>query len=195
VKSRFRPGGAGLLGISYGVWVAIGAAVVLVVLAGRMSPRAPLVLRPGWHRGRAGKIGLLLGLIVVAGAATFGTINSAKLTADAAPDRGPLPGEVRGKLPECAKGFPIPAGVTPQRGFEGSCQAQLMSDRPAKDVAEAFRSALDGAGWKYTVAQQTEQSFVYSLTAPRCATLAVVEASGGSIVAVVFTPCASPSPS
>jgi hypothetical protein len=44
-----------------------------------MSPRAPLVLRPGWYRDRAGAFGLALVVIVVAGSAVFGAVNSPSL--------------------------------------------------------------------------------------------------------------------
>lgn len=197
VKSRIRPSVVGFsLSTSYGVWIAIGAAALLVVLAGRMSPRAPLVFRPGWHRGRAGTVGALVLLAVIAGSAVFGATNSPKLTAGSTTNPDLFRGTVRGKLPECAKGFPIPSGVKPEFGFDTAttCQAQLSSTQSSTKLIAAFKSSLTSAKWTFTEVKGAAGSSIFSITKPRCATLAVVPDRTGSVVAVSFTSCPSATP-
>ena len=197
VKSRIRPTLAELvLTTSNRVFITIGAAAVLIVLAGRMSPRAPLVLQPGWHRGRAGTVGLLVLIIVIAGAAVFGATNSPTLTADSRLNPDAFRGTVRGRVPDCAREFPHPTGLTPQYGFDtgSSCQALLSSSQAPAPLVEAFRKTLAAARWKFTEDERAPGSVVFTITGPRCAILAVVPAEGGASVALAFTPCSSPSP-
>lgn len=197
VKSRLRPSVLTFgLTTSYGVWVAIGAAALLVVLAGRMSPRAPLVFRPGWHRGRAGTIGLVILLAVVAGSAVFGATNSPKLTADSTGNPDLFRGTVRNKIPDCAKGFPLPSGLKPEFGFDTAttCQAQLTSTQSSTAIIAAFKTTLAAAKWTFTEVKGAAGSSVFSITKPRCATLAVIPDRNGSLIAVSFTRCPSPTP-
>lgn len=196
VKSRIRPSLASFsLTTSYGVWITIGVAALLVVLAGRMSPRAPLVFRPGWHRGRAGVVGLVMILAVIAGSAVFGATNSPKLVAESSnPDL--FKGTVRGRLPDCAEGFPFPTGVKPEFGFDTAttCQAQLSSTQDSTALINAFKASLKSAKWTFTEVKGAAGSSVFSITKPRCATLAVVPDRTGSIIAVSFTTCPPPTP-
>jgi hypothetical protein len=197
VKSRMRPSVAGLgLGTSYGVWIAIIVAALLVLLAGRMSPRAPLVVRPGWQRGRAGTIGLAVLLVVIAGSAVFGATNGPKQPTASAPNPDLFKGTVRGKIPKCAKGFPFPSGLKPEYGFDtgSSCQAQLSSTRKSTDLIKAFRAALKAGKWTFTEVKGQPGSAVFSITKPRCATLAVIPAEKGAAVAIAFTPCPTTRP-
>jgi len=196
IKSRFRPGPKDLLTASYGVWIAIGLAALLIVLAGRMSPHAPLVVRPGWHKARAGIAGLAVLAVVAAGSAVFGTINTTSLKPTVGGSDA-FAGTVRGKLPNCAKGFPLPPGVKPQYGFDtgGACQAQLSSDKSSADLTSAFKALMTKNHYKYTEVTGAPGSTVFTITKPRCATLAVVPAESGSIIAVAFTPCTSGTPS
>ena len=192
VKSRFRPGPANFLGASYGVWVAIGAAALLIILAGRMSPHAPLVLRPGWMRGKAGVVGMVVLGVMVAGSAVFGVTNKPSLTAEGGPDV--FPGTVRGRLPDCAKGFPVPRDVKPELGFGtgSTCQAQLTSSRSPTELAVAFRELLKSNRYTFTEVAGAPGSTVFTITKPRCATLAVVPGETGSVAAVAFSICATP---
>ena len=193
VKSRYRPGLEGLLGVSWGLWVGLGAAFLLAFLAGRMSPHAPLVRRPKWYRQKGGAIAALVLLAVIAGAAAFGTINSASLT-DAPIDTGDLPGLVRGRLPDCAGSFPLPEIVKPVQGVEQPCQAHLQSERPSAEVVAAMKDTLERAGWTVAVGE-TGATSTLTLTKPQCATVAVVVSDPGSVAVVAFGICSTPSPS
>jgi hypothetical protein len=196
IKRWMQPGPSGLLDASYGVWVAIVAALLLVVVAGRMSPQAPLVRRPGWQKGTAGLVGMIVLGVVVAGSAVFATINEASL--QATNPRGDLfAGTVRGRMPDCAKDFPLPEGVKPQYGFGtgATCQAQLTSAASPAEVTAAFKKLLTSKKWTYAEVKGAPGSTILTITKPRCATLAVVpDPEAGAIAAVAFTPCASPSP-
>ncbi|MEX2554784.1 MAG: hypothetical protein WEB06_04030 [Actinomycetota bacterium] len=193
IKSRYRPGAEGLLGVSWGLWVGLGAAFLLAFLAGRMSPHAPLVRRPKWYRQKGGALAALLLLVVIAGAAVFGTMNSASLTG-APIDSGDLPGLVRGRLPTCAGAFPLPEIVKPVQGVEQPCQAHLQSERSAEEVVAAMKDTLERAGWSVGVGESGTTSTL-TLTKPQCATVAVIEADQGSVALVAFGICATPSPS
>jgi hypothetical protein len=195
VKSRLRPSILSFsFTTSYGVWIAIGAAALLVVLAGRMSPRAPLVFRPGWHRGRAGTVGLVLLLAVIAGSAVFGATNSPNFS-DGSSNPQTFPGSVKG-LPECAKGFPFPSGVKPEFGFDTTttCQAQLSSTQSSTKLIDALKSSLKSGKWTFTEVKGAAGSSVFTITKPRCATLAIVPDRTGSVVAISFTSCPSATP-
>ena len=195
IKSRFRPGPADLLSTAYGAWIAIGVSAVLIILAGRMSPHAPLVVRPGWHKARAGIIGVIVLGLVVAGSAVFGATNKAALTPSSSPGDA-FAGTVRGRLPDCAKGFELPAGVKPEYGFGtgGVCQAQLTSTKSSADLTTDFRALLKKNKYVFTELTGAPGSTVFTITKPRCATLAVVPAETGSIAAIAFTTCTSPTP-
>jgi hypothetical protein len=195
VKSRIRPTLGDLeLATSNRVFIAVGAAAVLIVLAGRMSPRAPLVLRPGWHRGRAGTAGLVVLMIVIAGAAVFGATNSPTLTQGS---RGPstFPGSVRG-LPDCAKGLPVPSGLKADFGYDTGavCQALLLSTQEQAPVLEALKMKLTAARWTFSQRPGPGGSLSLVVTKPRCATIQVVQTDTGSAVVVGFTPCETPTP-
>jgi len=189
IKTKFRPGSQGLLTASYGLWIAIGLSVVLIILAGRMSPHAPLVVRPGWHKARAGAVGVVVLAVVVAGSAVFGATNKASLTPHTSTDQ--FSGTVRGKLPDCAKDFPLPPGVKPDYGFGSgsSCQVQLLSTKSSADLTAAFRAILRQNHYVFTEVTGAPGSTVFTITKPRCATLAVVPAETGSLAAVAFSIC------
>jgi hypothetical protein len=190
VKSRYRPGAEGVLGISWGLWVGLGAAFALAFLAGRMSPHAPLVRRPKWYRQKGGAIGALILLIVVAGAAVFGTINKTAPLGFTGVDLGNLPGVVQGRIPDCAGDFPLPAIVKPTLGVEQPCRADFQSDRPVAEVAAAMKATLEQGGWAVAV-RETGAITTLTLTKPKCATAAVVAAEEGSVVVVAFGVCAT----
>jgi len=193
IKSRYRPGGEGLLGISWGLWVGLGSAFVLAFLAGRMAPQAPLVRRPRWYREKGGGVAAIVILLVIAGSAVFGAINKTPPLGFAPTPSGDLPGLVRGKIPDCAEGFPVPSIVRPVQGVEQPCQAHLQSDRPAAEVVAAMRQSLQQAGWTATVGE-TGGTTTLNITSPKCATAAVVGAEGGSVAVVAFGICTTPTP-
>jgi hypothetical protein len=196
VKSRFHPGVSGLLGTSWGVWIAIALSAGLIILAGRMAPHAPFVLRPGWARGRAGIVGLSVLAIVVAGSAVFGATNSASLRPSGRDSRS-FSGSVSGKLPECAKGFALPAGLKPEFGFGAgtACSFELTSAQTPVQVAKAFKTLFKAKRYTYSIDPGAPGSTVFSVTKPRCAKVAIVPGMKGSIVGVSFTSaCPTPSP-
>lgn len=191
VKSRFRPGTAGLLGLSYGLWIAIGAAVLLIIVAGRMSPHGALVLRPGWFRGRAGALGAALLLVAGGGAAAFATMNDASVIPQ--PPSRQQPGVVTGRMPECAQGYELPAGVKPIQAGENPCQVQLQSEKPAAEVLAAFKANLTRAGATF---QELRTAAAPSLvvTKPRCHTIIVIGNEPGSVAVIAFDVCGQQSP-
>jgi hypothetical protein len=190
IKSRARPGPEGLLTTSYGAWIAIGLAAVLIILAGRMSPHAPLVVRPGWHKARAGIIGIVILSVVVAGSAVFGATNKASTSTES----GFLAGTVQGRLPDCADKFPLPPGVKPDFGFGTGtvCQAQLSSTKNSAVLTKEFRALLTKQKYTFTELTGAPGSTVFTITKPRCTTLAVVPSETGSLVAISFTSCQVP---
>jgi hypothetical protein len=198
VKTRWRPDVLSVsITPSYGVWIAIVAAALLVIFGGRMSPRAPLVMRPGWQRMRGGALGAALLILVVAGSAVFGVVNSPSKQPGAVANPDLFKGTVRNKVPDCAKDFPLPAGVKPELGFDtgSTCQAQLTSTQGSVAVIDLARTALKNAKWTFTEVKGAAGSSVFSITKPRCATLAIVPTERGSLVALAYTRCASPTPS
>jgi hypothetical protein len=200
LKSRFRPG-SDLFGVGWGIYVAIGAAVPLLLIAGRMSPHAPLVVRPGWFRGRAGRIGIVVIAVVLAGGATFATRNAVDLKGTVGTNRRLPPGTVRG-LPKCAESFPLPKNTKPTFGVGDkdapTCQAYFSDERSLADTVAAFKEALDKDGWVYTTQQQSPAVTQFDISKPRCGQLYVVsntpQGGGGSLAYATFGPCNTPGP-
>ena len=193
IKSRYRPGPEGLLNISWGLWVGLVAAFVLAFLAGRMAPQAPLVRRPRWYREKGGALAAAVLLVVIAGSAVFGAINKMEPLGFTPTPSGEVPGLVRGRLPDCAGEFPVPSIVRPVQGVEQPCQAHLQSDRPAAEVVAALRQSLQSAGYRVTVGE-TGGTTTLNITAPTCATAAVVGTDQGTVAVVAFGVCASATP-
>lgn len=193
IKSRYRPGAEGTLGIGWALWLGLGAAFLLAFLAGRMSPHAPLVRRPKWYREKGGVLAAVLIVAVVAGASVFGAINKTEPVGAFDGGTGDLPGLVRGRLPDCAGSFPVPSIMRPIQGLEQPCQAHLQSERPATEVVNAMRQALTEAGWKVTVGE-TQGTTTLNITAPSCATAAVVGTDEGSVSVIAFGICATGTP-
>ncbi|MGH2727396.1 MAG: hypothetical protein ACRDKS_10555 [Actinomycetota bacterium] len=197
IKSRWRPG-EGVLEIDrLGLFVGLAAAFALAFLAGRMAPHAAMVRRPKWYRSKAGSLGLLFIVALAAGAATFGSINETSLLGTPLPD-GQYRAIVRGRLPDCAGEFPLPAIVKPLQGVEApSCLAHLQSDKPPDQVVAAIKTTLSEAGWTVTEGDTTAANTTLNVSEPRCATIGVVGGGPGqgSIAIVAFGVCTTPSPS
>jgi hypothetical protein len=213
VKARFKPEYETTVHLKVGldnkIWIAVAAGLALALLAGRASGKTPFVAVPGWLRGRAGKIGLAVLLVIVAGGAAFGLTNKYKpatTSAGGVTPGGAAPSTVRGKLPDCAKGFPVPAIAKPYSGqssnANNTCVALLTSQSKATDVANAFRAALTKAGYKFTVKAGVGGATVITLTSPRCGNLQIVaiaqtpstKAIGNSFASLILTPCAGATP-
>lgn len=207
VKARFRPGlppelGGIRMGVGWGIWLAVVAGIAVALLAARMGPRAPLVLRPGWYRAAGGRLGAsVLGLALVC-ASAFGVTQSFDLQAalQARQTPGPTGNIVRGRLPGCARRIPVPRGVKALAGVEPSgqqavCVAQLGSSLTPARLAALYKRELRKAGWTFTVPQQQGSFQTLSLTGPRCGSMYFVQAqSGGSVAQVALTECRQPTP-
>lgn len=165
---------------SLGIWVALGAAFVLAILAGRMSPRASVVLLPGWYRGTAGVTGAAVLLIAIGGGVGLGFVNDAGGVSAPKVER---PSEVKadiapkGTLHRCARGFPIPAGFTidesssRKAGNFEVCIVTLSSKQDVKKLNPVVQSALKKAGWKFNVIAATDVLVQLELKAPSCGTV------------------------
>lgn len=209
LKARLRPSLFGVrpMGSTWGTWVAIGAAFLLAFAAGRMSGSAPLVLLPGWHRDKPGRLGAGLLVAVLAGAVAFGVVNGYRPGPSlAGPDANPsafptalptkTPVVLQGKLPKCAAGFPLPPGATPEQGVESSpevpsCVFTSRTEASSADVLKFFQQKLPPAGWKFELDRQSGSFTILRLTAPKCGTVAITPAPDqkGNRIAVVLTAC------
>jgi hypothetical protein len=166
-----------------------------------MGPRAPLVLRAGWYRARGGRLGASVLGLALAGAAVFGATSSFDLQAGLrgqAPQA--TPNVIRGRLPGCARGIPVPAGVTPLLGYGPSgpqalCIAQLESSLTPARLAALYKRELRKRGWTFDVPRQQGGFQTLLLKRPRCGSAAFVQAQNGrSIVQIALTDCPRPVP-
>ncbi|MCA1833891.1 MAG: hypothetical protein ABR548_02365 [Actinomycetota bacterium] len=198
LKARLRPTIAPLglkFSVSAGVWIAIGAALALALLAGRVSGKSPFVPVPGWWRGKAGKIGLALLAVVVVGSAAFGLTSTYKppKAGSGSSALPPSPGVVKGKIPDCAKGFPIPSGIKPFTGSGGAtCVAIFQTTMKAPATVAAFKAALTKAGYKFTSQTAGQGSTSIRLTGPRCGSISIVAPQQGPVyISLVLSRCAA----
>lgn len=209
LKRFARPEGFNVVGVSanpfaMGFWVALVAGVALALLASKLSKNAPIVLLPGWFRGRAGKVGAgVVALSLVAGVA-FGMANDAGSALEAA-RRGTIDASVGGLtpqlqegLPECIgdAGFPVPRGITPVEGFGRDeptqlCTAIFSGTAGVGTIQNAFTRSLDEASWEYSVLDATAanpNTRMLAITAPQCGTLQIVQAGEDRRITVVLSP-------
>jgi hypothetical protein len=194
------------LGHAWGAWVAIGASFVLAFAAGRMSGSAPLVMLPGWHRGRSGRVGAVVLLAVIAGSAVFGfaneyspggTLAGPRTNPSAFPSSFPAtqPPVLQGKFPKCAGKFPRPQGVKPETAIDGTgtqpCVFTMNATLSQSDVVKFYQQQLKAAGWTFAIERQTKDFTTMSLKSPRCGTLAVTPTPDrkGIRIAVVLQDC------
>jgi hypothetical protein len=178
--------GGGTLGSARGIFIALGAAILVALLAGRLSTGTSFVIRPGWLRESGGKlVAAILVVALIAGIA-FGLTNKAGDAKGAAPPKGSSITPVQG-LPQCAKrlGFPVPSRVKPTTGIEpiggvGYCVAQFTTTLSVTKAFRRYQTALAKAGWSFkTSAQpQTSSARALELTRPQCGTLSFVGRKG-----------------
>lgn len=188
------------MGPAWGTWLSLVAAVGLALLAGRMSPRAPLVWIPGWYRGTAGRAGVLVLGGVLAGSLGFGLANDSTPGGATGGASSPIT-PIKGKLPKCAKELPVLKGLRPTVGYESSrgatgiCVAQLTGRKSVRTFAKAYETALGRDGWKFSTTQNTKTIVLYQLTKPRCGSVLISKTPtvGGTNVTLTLNPCA-PSP-
>lgn len=182
VKSRFVPNfslyGQETRGI--GIWVALAAGFGLAIFAGRMLPRASVVLLPGWYRGAAGVTGAAILVAALAGGLAFGFVNDAgggKSGAAANPLKTEI---VKGRLHRCARGLPVPAGLKVSESSRRSagtfdvCVVSMGSSQMSvKSATAVFQAALKKAGWRFTVKSETAPFAQFELKTPRCGVVVI----------------------
>lgn len=193
----FEPAGP----IDGGYWLAIVASVGVALLASRLSKDAPFLTIPGWFAGRAGKIGAgILAFSLIAGVAfafttDFGSAARPNFGSAGGNDEVP---QLQQGLPSCItdSGFPVPEGVQPSQGYgndeQNICTAIFTSDRSVKQLDKAYRAALKQADWGFQVlkgaAGGSENARVYSITAPECGTLQILNTEQSRSISVVIGP-------
>lgn len=204
IKLRALPQDAsGAMERSWGVFVAIGAAFILAFLAGRMSGSAPFTTIPGWFRGRAGKLGVAM-LVVVAGASAALGVTLNQGPADLKPGSANPGNVLQGKFPACSRGFPRVDDAKPLQGFEGAgsagCVFTYTSEKTSDQILTFYKSELTKAGYRYEelTSRGDAAGIALRLTAPTCGQMAIQPAAqGGKGVTVIIAfggPCPSTSP-
>lgn len=195
IKRFLPPEGFGILGMfDGGFLLGLVGGVGVAMLASRLSKDTPVVMLPGWFRGRAGAIGATILVMALGAGVAFGLMNSVQKAREQAFDQrpGPVPtisAPPREKgLPACAKRlkFPVPAGVTPVSGHglgqPDTCQAELTSKLTIKQLEGLYRAALRDAGWKFSVIPTgTEMAILFQIEKPTCGTFAVTRAKGEKV--------------
>lgn len=204
IKLRALPQDAsGVMERSWGVFVAIGAAFILAFLSGRMSGSAPFTTIPGWFRGRAGKLGVAM-LVVVAGASAALGVTLNQGPADLKPGSAKPSNVLQGKFPACSRGFPRVDDAKPLQGFEGAgsagCVFTYTSEKTSDQILTFYKSELTKAGYRYEelASRGDAAGIALKLTAPTCGQMAIQPAAqGGKGVTVIIAfggPCPSTSP-
>lgn len=198
---------------SWGAWVAIASAFLLAFVAGRMSSATPLVTIPGWFRGRAGRIGIALMLVVAGGAAAFGmtnTVDVQKLATGRTGGRtGNLsspPSVVQNAYPKCAKEFPKPTDAQPKSGVESKqgtpCVFTFEHTSSIDQMLAFYKRELTKAGYEYQVQSSkvpTVPGHALTFSSPECGQMSIQRAAGAkttTVIVVVGGKCITlPSPS
>jgi hypothetical protein len=187
--------------------------LLLAFMAGRMTSGPPLVIIPGWRRGREGAIGLALALVVVVGGIALGVTKSGSLDTvirnkqnSALPGGGTNAGGSRpsafkpliGKFPACASSIPSPPGAKPETAVEQSsttpCIWVMNAESKPDAILSFYRTALQKDGFTYTVSQSNAAGSTLSFTGKKCGNISIQNAQPGkkgSRVAVYLAPCPS----
>lgn len=162
------------------LFVSLLLAVALALWAGRISSSAPFVIRPGWFKRAAGKLGAAILIVSLLAGVAFGVLNGGSNDLSAAPTkRNQPPAKILGE-PPCLKTykFPVPAGIKAEYGLPSNepCIAVFFSELKAATVDSRLRAALTNAGWKYSRAKAVKGTSTgdfrqLSLTKPSCGTV------------------------
>ena len=174
--------------------IAFVPAVALALLGGYTSTHAPFVVKPGWQRSRAGKLGAGILIVAVLGGLIVGfTVKPAE------PKRATAPVSVKG-TPACGKTFPKPAGLTPVTGTTADfppngelCSMTLSSTLTPAQVFSRYDAAFKKAKWTYTVPQRGTSklpSWKIQISKPVCGTVTIQNVAKGSSVTALTAPCA-----
>lgn len=209
IKLRAVPKEQGIqMGWNWGIIVAIVAAFVLAFLAGRMSGSMPFTTIPGWFKGRAGKIGLAVLVLAVAGSAAFGVtqnISPYSLATDGGDggDGGLGNSVLRDQFPKCAEGFPRPADAKPREGVEQrgqiSCVFTYATAMTPDELLKFYETELKKAGYTFTPIPSRGEGVGHAMTftAPKCGSMSLQRAQGASesnVIVAVGGPCPTARP-
>lgn len=211
IKLRAVPKEQGIqMGWNWGIIVAIVAAFALAFLAGRMSGSMTFTTIPGWFRGKAGKIGLAVLLLSIAGSAAFGITQNvspyALATGRPSQDagNGGLPSNVlRDQFPNCAEGFPRPDDAKPREGVEqkgqSPCVFTYATEMTPDELLEFYSTELKKEGWTFTPIPSRGEGVGHAMTfsAPKCGSMSMQRAQGASdsnVIVAVGGPCPTARP-
>jgi hypothetical protein len=181
------------------IFVSLALALGLALLAGFASSNAAFVLRPGWLKGRAGRIGVVVMVLALAGGLSFGFTNTAVSTA-VPTARAPQPASTYKGLPPCARTYkmPTPAGFTPLSGTQlkgfANCNALFTTGIGLDQGYKRFAAALQEAGWKVTPGRSGTAYRTAGLRGRLCGNLTLITQTPKVVVAQVILNSLCPSP-
>jgi hypothetical protein len=181
------------------IFVSLAFALGLALLAGIASSNAAFVLRPGWLKGRAGRIGVVVLVIALAGGLSFGFTNTAVSTA-VPKARAPQPASTYKGLPPCARTYkmPTPVGFTPLSGTQikgfTNCNALFTTTIGLDPGYKRFVAALQKAGWTVTPGRSGASYRTAGLRGRLCGNLTLITQTPKVVVAQVILNSLCPSP-
>ncbi len=183
------------------LFVSLVLAVGLALFAGRISSGAPFVMRPGWFKSAAGKLGAAILIVAIAAGTAFGVMNGGETPLASAGQGGKTPTLIKG-LPDCVKKykFPIPEGFKPVNGYAdettGSCIATLSTRLSVSDAYAKYQAALKAANWTFAKAKATKGQRFRSLTlkSPRCGFVTIAGVGKVEQMYVQLQDCAALNP-
>jgi hypothetical protein len=181
------------------IFASLGFALALALIAGIASSNAAFVLRPGWWKGPAGRIGAIVVVIALAGGLAFGFTNTAVST-EVPSVRTPQPASTFKGLPPCARTYhmPTPDGFTPLSGSQirgiASCNALFTTGIGLDPGFRRFVAALQKAGWTVTPGRSGPSYRLASLRGRLCGNLTLITQSPKVVLAQVILNSLCPSP-
>ena len=183
------------------LFLSMGLAIGLALLAGVASSNAAFVLRPGWWKGAGGRIGAAVLVVALAGGLSFGLTNTAVSTTIPQVQAN-SPAITSKGLPPCAKRLhvPTPNGFTAVLGTEirsiNQCAVQYSSSLSLPTAFDRFVGALRGSGWTVQAGRSSPMYRLASLSGPTCGSLTVAVTQSKVLVALVnLSPCPVVTPS
>ncbi|MHB8510557.1 MAG: hypothetical protein ACYDCC_00085 [Actinomycetota bacterium] len=178
------PGGSPAMSFHWLIFIAAGAALILAMLAGRMSKISPFAAVHNWFAEKAGKIGALLLVLAVGGSVAFGMTNKVDVVKLAyGTSTSTLRGTQgvftpKGEFPKCLSGFPHPADAAAQSGTERpTCSVSFLTKLSINDVLAFYKTAFDKSGQKYKVGSPPGGYQAMCLESPLKAVVYIVRAS------------------
>ncbi|MFN2613212.1 MAG: hypothetical protein ABR552_00140 [Actinomycetota bacterium] len=174
----------GGFGVATSGWLfAFVPAIAIALLGGYTSAHAPFVVRPGWFKSSAAKLGVGILAVALVGGVAGGVILGPSTPKQVLPKVGPR--EVG--VPKCGKSFVLPAGITPVDGRntdvpgQGSvCLMNLKSTLAPKAVGQRYDAALKSANAQHIIAQNSPTVVQIQVTSGSCAFISVAKATTGT---------------